>query len=117
VLGDGSQDLLELRLGDAPAQLARAREHDEPRLDVGRARGLDEPDAAEALGRVGREDLGEEGGAGFGFGVSVARGVREEREGGGGAYFWSSGEGPVEGPPLAEEEACCLSWARRALRI
>jgi hypothetical protein len=95
VLGDGAQDLLELLLGHAPAQLARPRERDEPRLDVGRARGLDEPDAPEPLGGVRGEDLGEEGGAGFGFGVPAREGRASEacREGRGGRALLVVGRG------------------------
>jgi hypothetical protein len=60
VLGDSGQEVLKLGLGDFLAQLAGARERDEPVLDVGGARFLDEADATEAVCRFGVQDLVED---------------------------------------------------------
>lgn len=66
-----AQKLLQLLLRDLAAQLARTREHDEPVLDVLRARGLDQLDPVEAVRGVGRDDLRDEGGAGFGLALAL----------------------------------------------
>lgn len=55
-----AQNILQLLLGYFLADLARPRQHNEPVLDVGRARLFDEADAPEAVRGVGRQDLRED---------------------------------------------------------
>lgn len=67
LLADGFQDALQLLLVDFLAQLAAARQHDQAVLDVLRAGSFHQPDAADAVGGGGLEDLLQDGGADFGF--------------------------------------------------
>jgi hypothetical protein len=72
LLGHGAQELFELLLCDFGAQLAGAGEHDETVLDVGGAGLFDEADAADAVGGLWGQDLGEDGVALFGCGWVVS---------------------------------------------
>lgn len=75
ILRHRAQKILELFLRDFGPQLAGPRQHDQPVLHVRGAGFLYQADAPESFGGFGRENLGEDGGAGFGFAVS---GVNKE---------------------------------------
>lgn len=65
VLRNCIQQVLELLLSDLLAELACLCEHDEPALDIGGARFLDEADAVETVDGFGFEDLVEDSRAAF----------------------------------------------------
>lgn len=67
ILSHGGQEFLQLSLGDLLPQLARPRQRDQPVLDVGRARLLDESDAAQSVRGLGVQDLVQDRLAGFGL--------------------------------------------------